>query len=200
MFVGALVPALLPALLSSSLFSLPACTEAGPSFTCGDAAAALGHPSAQVEACDAAPHLSDVYQVALSGGDLLGRQVYGVYVVDGKVRPDTGNAALSAFLDGLGPRAAALNVLDMIAVLRAFQAFPTGFDPSVSMFDLPDVGTTRVTATPFRFEMYNGRPPEPGFIKATLEGPPWVWTLAEMGEPAVGAPPVWRQTTQVPLR
>lgn len=196
MFVAApravLLPVLLPVLLS--------CTPSGPAFSCGEAATALGHPGAVVEACDAAPHLSDIYQVALSGGDLLGRKVYGVYVVDGTLSPATGNEALTAFLDGLGPRASTLTVTDMIAVLRAFQAFPSGFDPTASMFDLPGVGTTRFTPAPFRFEMYNGRPPEPGFVRATLEGPPWVWTLAELGDPKADSEPTWRQTSQIPIR
>ncbi len=166
------------------LLALAACPPAAPEFTCATAPTLLGHPTATVEACDPAPNLPEIYQVALRGGDLPGREVYGVHLTEGRLDPTTGEAALASFLDGLGDRRKALTMRDMMAVLRAFAAFPQGFDPAVSMFDLPKIGTSKLQSEPFRLELYNGHPPEPGFVRAVLSGPPWQWTMGTLAEGA----------------
>ena len=175
---------------------LAACGDpADKPFTCAKAAAILGHPTANVEACDPAPHLAEVYQVALAGGDLPARQIIGIHLTNGVLDPGRGDAALSAFLDGLGPRRDALTMQDMIAVLRAFEAFPPGLDGSSSMFDLPAIGTSRFAPQPFALELYNGHPPEPGFVRARLTGPPWAWTRGELADGATE----WKDGPAVPL-
>ncbi|MSP54998.1 MAG: hypothetical protein EXR69_05250 [Myxococcales bacterium] len=152
----------------------------------------LGHPGAIVEACDPAPHLTEVYQIALTGGELPARRIIGVHLANGVVDPAKGDAAMAGFVDGLGVRRDALTLQDMIAVLRAFDAFPVGFDGSSSMFDLPGIGTSHLSTRPFVLELYNGHPPEPGFIRARLTGPPWTWTLGTLPEGGIewsDAPP-----------
>lgn len=175
------------------MWLLLACSTPTPSFTCETAAAALGHPKDTVESCDAAPNLPEIYQVALTGE--AGRVVVGAHVVDGVVDTARGNQAAAAFLDDLGERRKTLTMRDMMATLRAFDAFPAGFDAKVSMFDLPKIGTSHFTAEPFELVMYNGRPPEPGFVSAKLTGPPWVWTLAELPDGATE----WKETGTVEL-
>lgn len=171
---------------------------APPPFTCADAAAALGHAGATVDACDAAPHLPEVLQVVLRGGDVGARTLVGVWVVDGQIRDGAAPGALARFLDGLGPRRDTLNLTDLMFVLRAFDAFPPGFDAKAAMFDLPGVGASTFTAQPFALELYNGRAPEPGFVAATLRGPPWVWTTRRLDDPRGTAG--WVDTGVVPLR
>lgn len=177
------------------MWLLLACSTPAPPFTCETAAAALGHPSAKVESCDAAPNLPEIYQVALTGDDLGGRLILGVHTVDGRIDPAHGNKAVAAFLDGLGDRRKALTIRDLMATLRAFDAFPAGFDAKVAMFDLPSVGTSHFTTEPFELTIYNGRPPDPGFVRAKLTGPPWVWTLAELPDGATE----WKETGTVEL-
>ena len=173
---------------------LVACASTQP-FSCGDAAAALGHPSSTVDGCDAAPNLPEIYQIALTGGDVTGRLVVGAHLADGKLDPARGNAAFVAFLEGLGERRRALTMQDVMATLRAFDAFPKGFDGTASMFNLPAIGTSSFTPEPFRLQIYNGRPPEPGFVRAELTGPPWVWSLSELPDGATE----WKTTGNVPL-
>jgi len=65
----------------------------------------------------------------------------------------------------------------------------------LSLFDLPNIGTSDFTAEPFTLQLYNGRPPDPGFVRAVLTGPPWSWTLAELPDGATD----WRETGKRPL-
>ncbi len=181
--------------LERQMWLLLACTTPAPPFTCEDAAAALGHPKATVDSCDQAPHLPEIYQVALTGDEVGGHLIIGLHVVDGKIDPAHGNKAVAGFLDALGDRRKALTMHDMMATLRAFDAFPAGFDAKTAMFDLPSIGTSHLTAEPFEVVIYNGRPPDPGFIRATLTGPPWVWALAELPDGATE----WKETGKVEL-
>lgn len=169
---------------------------APPPFSCADAAAALGHPDATVQACDAAPHLPEVYQIVLTGGDAGARLILGARVVQGRVQDTAAPGALAAFLDGLGPARDTLTLTDVMYTLRAFDAFPPGIDAKSAMFDLPGVGRSQVRTAPFRVELYNGRAPEPGFLGATLEGPPWRWTLRRLDAPG-GA---WQPAGEAALR
>ncbi len=176
---------------------LAACsTPSAQPFTCANAASQLGHPNATVEGCDPAPHLPEILQVALKGGDLQKTTIIAVHLADGKRDPSTGNAALATFLDGLGARRDALTMPDMIAVLRAFNSFPKGIDGSSSMFDMPNVGKSSFVATPFVLELYNGDPPNPGFFRDRLAGPPWTWTHGTLADGAT----TWQDGPATPLR
>lgn len=115
---------------------------------------------------------------------------------------EKGGPALAAFLRSLPPdRAATLDLPAMIALLRAFDAFPPEFDGTSAGFDLPEVGTSRFTAQPFELVLYMGIPPEPRFLRATLtwdaaKGPdaPLTWTYA-----ARQADGSWTETGTAPL-
>ena len=174
---------------------LVACSTSPPPFSCETAAELLGHPGAVAEACDPAPNAPELYTIALTGADLPSRLVVGVHVVNGAIDPVHGDKALAGFLDSLGDRRKALTMRDMMAALRAFQAFPAGFDPKVAMFDLPNIGRSDFAPEPFTLQLYNGRPPDPGFIRAVLTGPPWSWTLSELPDGATE----WRETGKAPL-
>lgn len=157
-----------------------------PPFTCATAAASLGHPDANVSACDALPHVPEVVQVALEAPDLPGgRLTTTVIVHEGKVTTGSGGAALSTFLAALPPdRQKALTMQDINGLLRAFAAYPEGFGPRDWNFAMPGIGTSSFQPEPLRLVLYTGKPPAPDAAdpsplvsRATLTGPPYVWTL-----------------------
>lgn len=176
----------------------PAPPPAAPTtFSCAAAAPFLGHPEARVVACDALPDFPEVVNVSLEGGDLpAGRTAITVVLRDGVPVGGQGGPALAAWLGALpAERVDRLTLGHLVALLRAFGAFPDRFDPRAAGFDLPEIGTSRFTPRPFRLELYTGLAPEERFLRATLVGRevPWAWTVEERG--ADGA---WRVVSTEP--
>lgn len=191
------------------LLALLACSgpTTPPPFTCATAAAALGHPDAKVAACDPLPNLPEVVQVALEAPDLPGGKTTTTVVVrDGVATANAGGPALAAFLGALpADRARTLTMQDMNGLLRAFSAFPEGFGPRDWNFAMPGIGTSTFQPEPLRLVLYNGQPPAPDAAdpnpivrRATLSGPPYLWTMERRlpdgswttgGERPLDAPP-----------
>lgn len=160
------------------LLLILACSPPAPPapapVACAVTAAAVGVPEGRIEDCSPVKGFPEILQVRVDG------KGHTVVLRGGAVDPARGGAALAAFLAGLPPeRAAALDLPAMIALLRAFEAFPPDVDPTSAGFDLPDVGTSHFTATPFLLVLYNGIPPEPRFVRVTLAGAPLAWTREE---------------------
>lgn len=160
------------------MWFLLACTTPSPpapaEVACPVTAAQLGVPEGRIEDCSPVAGFPEILQVRVDG---KGRTVV---VRDGKPDPATGGSALVAFLEALPPeRARTLDLPAVTALLRAFDAFPPDFDASASGFDLPEIGKSQFIADPFVLILYNGIPPEPRFIRATLAGDPLGWTREE---------------------
>lgn len=152
-------------------------------FSCEVAAAWLGHPQSRVVACDPVSGLPELVEVALEGPDIPGGRLSTTLRFEGETRrTEVGGPAMAAWLAALPPeRVAELDLPRMMAVLRAFQAFPPGFDGRSAGFAMPAIGTSSFSPAPFRLVLYTGLAPEERFLRATLVGRevPWAWTMEE---------------------
>jgi hypothetical protein len=126
-------------------------------FSCANAAAALGHPTATVTLCVEQPVLKGVYRVGLSGGDLPGPVARVIALRDGQPIAERGGAAAAAFLRaahvwdlrGLAPE-------ELTTLLFALEAWPKGFSfatASTSFAGAP----VPVTTQPFTFTLITSK-------------------------------------------
>jgi hypothetical protein len=160
----------LPLLIACSTPAPPAPAPAA----CAVTAEQVGVPGGRIEDCTPLRGFPEILQVRVDG------RGHTVVLVSGAPVSARGGAALAGFLHGLpAERAASLDLPAMIALLRAFEAFPPRFDATSAGFDLPAIGTTRFTARPFELVLYAGLPPEERFRRATLAGEPLTWTIEE---------------------
>lgn len=172
-----------------SMWFLFACAAPVPSepvaIACAVTAEQVGVPGGRIEDCTPVAGFPEILQVRVDGtGHTV--VVHGATVTSGG-----GLAALDRFIAGLpAARAASLDLPAVAALLRAFDAFPTDFDARATGFDLPEVGKSQFIATPFVLILYNGIPPEPRFVRATLGGHPLAWTREERQ-----ADGTWRRVT-----
>jgi len=145
---------------------------------CAVSPAQLGVPDARIEVCEALAGLPEVLQVRAGGSG------HTVVLRDGAPIAERGLPAFASFIAGLGPeRTATLDMSAVVALLRAFQAFPMGFDGRASGFALPEVGTSRFTPAPFELVLYAGSgPPVERFRRATLRPPYTAWLLEDRQE------------------
>lgn len=168
-------------------------------FSCESAPASLGHASARLIACEPLPHLPEIVQVALEEpGPPPARLSFTVHVEAGVARPSSGGPELAAFLDALPPeRRVQLTLADVNGLLRAFSAFPEPFGPRDWNFDLPDVGRSSFTPTPFALVLYTAVPPppekvpnEPALFRGVLseEGGALGWVISERSASGVWEP------------
>ncbi len=160
------------------MWFLLACAPPPPTAPAGVACAVtaeqVGVPGGRIEDCTPVTGFPEILQVRVDGSG------HTVVLQGGSVTAAGGLAALDRFVAGLPPeRARSLDLPAVTALLRAFDAFPPDFDARATGFDLPEVGKSQFMATPFVLILYNGIPPEPRFVRATLAGDPLVWTREE---------------------
>lgn len=176
------MPRCSPALLAL----LAACTGGAPAaptgpFACEDAGARLGYPEAVVTACSTLPNLPDVYQVALDGPTVPGGHLVRTLVVaHGQPVSAHGDSALRSYLAALpADRRRALTMEDVTGLLRAFDAFPMGFDHHSWNFDTPGVGRSSFVPEPFELVLYAAVPPQPVYLRARLaeDAGRWTWRI-----------------------
>lgn len=171
---------LLAALLVAACGTAPPAAPTGP-FACEDAGARLGYPDAVVAACGTLPNLPDVYQVALDGPTVPGGHLVRTLVVaHGEPVSAHGDSALRSYLAALPPdRRRALTMEDVTGLLRAFDAFPMGFDHHSWNFDTPGVGRSSFTPEPFELVLYAAVPPQPLYLRARLgeDAGRWTWRI-----------------------
>lgn len=169
--------------------------KAPPPFTCDNAAEGLGRPKATVIACDPLPHLPEVVMIALE--DAGARETFAVVVKDGRPLPARGGPALATFLDSLGAeRTKALEMGDINGLIRAFDAFPSGFGPRDWNFDMPDIGRSSFTPSPFTLTLLALLPPPPEnatappeIRRATLSADGgWAWRVERRQPDGAWAP------------
>ena len=171
------------------------CRPLGPApgsvvwFGCQNANVALGHPEATIRSCAEMPHLPGVFRVQLHD-PVVSRVV--VTDAEGAVETRKGPAAASELLvRARVERRSDLTMNELVIALDALGGLPDGFAPEAMDTNVPDVGRSSLSTTPFRLALIRQLPgPQgggdvrPEFERATLSrgAAGWRWVIERRSE------------------